>query len=56
MYSSRAYVHWFVGEGLESGEMSESRENLAVLDKDYEEAAQEDNEENQWFKLVIILI
>ena len=28
MYSKGAFVHWFVGEGLESGEMSEKRENL----------------------------
>ena len=29
MYSLRAYVHWYVGEGLESGEMSECREYIA---------------------------
>jgi tubulin alpha len=38
MYMQRAYVHWFVGEGMESGEFSECRENLAVIENDYEEA------------------
>ena len=31
MYSNRAFVHWFVGEGMESGEFSECRENIAVM-------------------------
>ena len=37
LYAKRAFVHWFVGCGLESGEMSEIRENAASLIKDYEE-------------------
>merc|ERR1712217_274495 len=27
MYSQRAYVHWYVGEGMEEGEFSEARED-----------------------------
>ena len=46
MYSKRAFVHWFVGEGMEEGEMSEARENMAALEGDYREVAGDANEDD----------
>ena len=51
MYSQRAFVHWYIREGMEEGEIAESRKDLGFLEMDYldvlSEPATDSSEEDE---------
>ena len=48
MYSQRAFVHWYVGEGMEEGEFAEAREDMGFLEKDYLGIISEQATDEEW--------
>lgn len=51
MFDKRAFVHWFLGEGMEEGEFLEARESLIELVEQYEALENNDNTLNSAMKI-----
>lgn len=47
MYVRRAFVHWYVREGMEEWKFSDAREDMAALEKANEEVGADALEENE---------
>lgn len=53
LVSKKSFIHWFIGEGLEESDFSEANEDILILEKDYEEIAQ-DSESSQEVEITTV--
>ena len=42
LYAKKAYLHWYLSEGMEESEFTNAREDLAFLEEDYKEICTEE--------------
>jgi tubulin alpha len=47
LFSKRSFVHWYVGSGMEEGELSEAREDMEAMIRDYDEIENYVQEEDE---------
>ena len=47
LMNQKAFVHWYLQEGMEQGDFAEAREDLAFLRKDYQDMLGE-NESSEY--------
>lgn len=43
MFSQKAFVHWYIGEGMEEDEFIKAREDMGLWEKDYYDVLLEDD-------------
>uniref|UniRef100_T1H1M7 Tubulin alpha chain n=1 Tax=Megaselia scalaris TaxID=36166 RepID=T1H1M7_MEGSC len=51
MYAKKAFVHWYISEGMEADEFGEARENLAALERDYKEVDDDTNNNSSNYEM-----